>query len=439
MRTLITFLAMTIGAVVVLGQGAMQLGLKQAMDHAAQYSYSVRTNELEAEKARKKINEVMAIGLPQIEAGGSVQNYLKVPVSVVPNFFGAGPELLEAQFGLPWTTTGKVQLNQLIFDGSYLIGLQATRELKKQSDEELELAIRDARAAAAKAYYGVLAADRGATALREMVPVLERSLREAEVMQQTGFMEETDADRIRIELANTKDQLLVFERQGQLARNLLRFYIGVPAGTPIELTDDLDLLLNDPDERALAAAPLDLNGHVEHRIATTLVELQGLNVRNEKAAYLPKLNGFLAYQQQSFGVDNIVDSDWYPSSVWGINLSVPIFSSGMRASKVSQARLTEEQTRINLEQTEQRLRLEEAQDRSDVQTAQALYENQKDRLELARKVFQRTSAKFTEGLASSFELTSEQSNFLAEQQAYIQRVADLVTARTELRKTLDMY
>ena len=434
--TLILLLATGLG---LNAQGPMTMSLQQAMDHAAQYSYSVRTNELEAEKARRKIKEVMAIGLPQIDASGSIQNYLDVPISVVPNFFGEGPEFLEAQFGVPWTLSGQVQLNQLIFDGSYLIGLQATKELKQQSDQELELAIRDARAAAAKAYYGVLAAEEGAEALRESVPVLERSLTEAQAMQETGFMEETDVDRIRIELANTRDQLMVFERQQVLALNLLRFYLGVPSGTPMELTDDLQELIDAPDERALVGQPMDMAGHVEHRIAESQVRLQTLNVRNEKAAYWPRLNGFLSHQQQAFGFNDVVETDWYPGTLWGVNLQVPIFSSGMRANKVKQADLTLQQVEVNKQRVEQQLALEEAQARSDVETAQALYDNQRDRLELARRVFERTSTKFTEGLSSSFELTTEQGNYLSQQQAYIQRLADLVNARTELRKTLDLF
>ncbi|MEZ4759880.1 MAG: TolC family protein [Flavobacteriales bacterium] len=434
--TLILFLATGLG---LNAQGPMTMSLQQAMDHAAQYSYSVRTNELEAEKARRKIKEVMAIGLPQIDASGGIQNYIDVPISVVPNFFGEGPEFLEAQFGVPWTLSGQVQLNQLIFDGSYLIGLQATKELKQQSDQELELAIRDARAAAAKAYYGVLAAEEGAEALRESVPVLERSLTEAQAMQETGFMEETDVDRIRIELANTRDQLMVFERQQVLALNLLRFYLGVPSGTPMELTDDLQELIDAPDERALVGQPMDMAGHVEHRIAESQVRLQTLNVRNEKAAYWPRLNGFLSHQQQAFGFNDVVETDWYPGTLWGVNLQVPIFSSGMRANKVKQADLTLQQVEVNKQRVEQQLALEEAQARSDVETAQALYDNQRDRLELARRVFERTSTKFTEGLSSSFELTTEQGNYLSQQQAYIQRLADLVNARTELRKTLDLF
>ena len=440
MRSTLSILSVLALFPTTMAQGPMSLSLQQAKDLAAKQSYSVQTSALEAEKARHKINEVMAIGLPQINADAGLQNYLKVPVSVVPNFFGeGGPDYLEAQFGVPWTTSAKVQLNQLIFDGSYLIGLKATKQLRQQTEQELQLAIRDARAAATNAYYGALAADEGAAAMAEIVPVLERSLREAEAMQQNGFMEETDADRIRIELANTKDQLLIFQRQRTLAMNLLRFYLGLPATAPLDLTDDLQVLIDDPAERALVDQPLGLESHVEHRIAASRVRLQELNVRNEKAAYMPKLNGFLSYQEQSFGVNSVIDTDWYPSSLWGLSLQVPIFSSGIRSSKVAQAKLQQQQVDVNMTMTIERLRLEEAQDRSDVETAQALYQTQRERLELARKVFERTSTKFTEGLSSSFELTTEQSKYLQEQQSYIQRLAELVKARTELRKTLDLF
>ncbi len=438
MRTITTAILASL-VLLSTGQGPMALSLQQAMELAAKQSYSVQNSELEAEKAQHRINEVLAIGLPQINADAGIQNYIEVPVSVVPNFFGPGPELLEAQFGLPWTTNAKVQLNQLIFDGSYLVGLKATRELRQQSEQELQLAVRDAKAAAAKAYYGALAAEDGAITLAEIVPVLERSLREAEAMLDNGFMEETDADRIRIELANVRDQKIIFDRQYSLALNFLRFYLGLPASTPLELTDDLQALIDAPEERALVNEPLGLESHVEHRIAASMMRIQELDVQNEKAAYLPKLNGFLSYQQQAFGVDNVVDTDWYPATAWGLGLQIPIFSSGMRSNRVAQSQLALKQVEVNMLQTDERIRLEEEQNRSDAVTAQDLYENQKDRLQLARKVFERTSTKFTQGLASSFELTTEQSNYLQEEQAYIQRLADLVNARTELRKTLDRF
>jgi outer membrane protein TolC len=122
-----------------------------------------------------------------------------------------------------------------------------------------------------------------------------------------------------------------------------------------------------------------------------------------------------------------------------VQLNVPIFSSGMRSSKVSQQRLALKQAEVNLAQTTERLELEHAQRRFDVITAQDLYRNETQRLELSRRVFERTSVKFTEGVSSSFELTQEQNQFLSAQQSYIQRLVDLVNARAELRKALDLF
>ncbi len=423
-------------------QGPLELSLRQAMDMAANQSYQVQVNELEAQRARERIREVLAIGLPQVNATGALQNYIDVPVQVVPNFFGGEPEFIRVQFGVPWTAHGGIRLDQLIFDGTYLLGLKAAQEVRKQSDEQLERNIKDARVQAAKAYYGVLAADEGARLVAETLPVLERSVTESDVMAQQGFIEVIDVDRLRIELTQARDQLMVFQRQGDIARHFLNFVLGLPAGTPVELTDDLEQLMDDPAETALAETPLGVEQHVDHRMASTLVRIQTLEMRGGRAAYLPSLSGFFAHQQQW----NAPEFEpiggpvpWFPATFWGLQLNVPIFSSGMRASKLQQAKLGLEQAEVNRTMTEERLRLEHLQRSSDVVTAQDLYRNERERMELARRIFDRTSIKFTEGLASSFELTQEQAQYLTAQQQYIQRLVDLVNARTELRRALDRF
>lgn len=435
-------LALLAGALGMRAQGPVRLSLQQAVDMAAKQSYQVQNSELEAEKARKRIAEITAIGLPQISASGGLLNYIDVPTQVVPNFFGSGPEFIQLQFGVPWSANGGVRLDQLIFDGSYLVGLQAAKEARKMADEELERNIKDARIQAAKAYFGVLAADEGTRLLGETVPVLEKSLRDSEVMLENGFMEETDVDRIRIELANIRDQRMVFQRQAEVARNFLRFILGMSMGTPLELTDDLEKLIADPAEAALAGEPLDRARHIDQRIAETYIRASTLELKNARAAYLPNLSGFFSYQEQwNANTFEPVNGPipWFPATLWGVQLNVPLFSSGMRSSKVSQMKLRLEQAEVNRNLTAHRLELEAEQRRYDVLTAQELYKNERDRMELSRRVFDRTSLKFTEGMASSFELTQEQNQYIAAQQSYIQRVVDLVNARAELRRALDRF
>lgn len=438
MRTLPT-LAVLACALTAAAQGPMALSLQQALDLAARQSYAVRNSELAAEKARARVREVLAIGLPQVEVTGGLNNYIDVPTSVVPNFFGGQPEFLEVQFGVPWTVTGAAQLSQLLFDGSYLVGLAATRELKVQSEQELEKARADAMAQAAKAYLGVLAAREGARLAAEAVPVLEKSLREAEGMVQVGFMENTDTDRLAIAKASAQDRARSFAQQEKVALAYLRLVLGVAADTPLDLTDDLRTIVDDAEEKNLVTRAIDLNTHIDHQLASTLVRLQTMDVRNQKAGYLPKLHGFLSHQRQSFGTSGPVETDWFPATIWGVNLTVPIWSSGMRANRVKQATITLDQTRVNLQATEQRLLAEAAERTEKALAAEESYRSELASLDLARRIFERTSIKFTNGLASSFELNQDQGQYLQAQQLYVQRLAELLMARVDLRRSLDLY
>lgn len=440
-RSILTTILGLLMAAVLPAQGPASLSLEQALELAAKQSYQVQNSELEAEKARQRIKEVTAIGLPQVNASGSLSNYLDVPTQVIPDFFG-GADLIKVQFGVPWSMSGGVQLDQLIFDGSYIVGLQAAKEARKISDEELERNIKQARMQAAKAYYAVLAADEGARLLGETLPVVERSLQESEAMLANGFVEVTDVERLRIEVGSVRDQRQLFQRQAELARNYLRFMLGMPLGTPITLTDDLETLINDPAEVAMTEDPFDAVRHIDQRVADTYVRAGVLQVRNAKAAYMPSLRGFISHQQQwnarsfePFGGP----IPWFPATLWGLQLNVPIFSSGLRSSRLAQERLGLEQAELNQRLTSERLALNHAQRRTDVQGAQDLYRNERERLDVARRIFERTGVKYTEGVASSFELTQEQARYIAAQQSYIQRVVDLVNARAELRMALDRF
>lgn len=439
MRTIITTI---LGAVagVLAAQGPMSLTLQQAMDLAAKQSYQVQASALEAEKAEARIKEVTAMGLPQIDADASLNDYLKVPTSVIPNFTGQGSqEYLEIQFGVPWTGTGAIQLNQLIFDGSYIVGLRASREMRTRSQQDLEKAAADSRMQAAKSFLGVLAAREGARLSGESVPILEKSVAEATAMTEQGFMEATDVDRLSIALASARDRARSFAQQERVALAYLRLVLGVPADTPITLVGDLETIVNDPAESGLSDQRLDLAGHVDHQLASTLIRLQELDVKNQKSAYLPKLYGFLSTQQQSFGFDRPFETKLFNATLWGVQLKVPIFSSGMRNNRVKQSNITLQQTQVNLAATEQRL-MAEAEERSEkARTAYESYRTEKQNLDLTRRIFDRTSIKFTNGLSSSFELNQDQSQYLQSQQIYIGKLVDLLLARVELRRALDLY
>ncbi len=426
--------------VAAVAQGPVNLGLKQALDLAATQSYAVQASTLESEKAQAKIKEITAMGLPQISGTGSFNNYLIVPKMVVPNFFG-GEGVAAIEFALPWSITGAVQLQQLLFDGSYLVGLQATRELRNKSGKELEQTVLNARVQAAKAYLGVLAAEEGERLIGESLPVLEKARNEAAAMFEQGMLESTDADRLTVQLEETRNQQRSLAQQAKVARAYLNLVLGLPIGTPVNLTDALATILDDPAEAGLADAAFEVDQHVDQQVAQSMLRLGELDLRNKKAGYLPTLAGFINYQQAyNYTEFDIGNGDWwFPGSLWGLQLNVPIFTSGMRHQQVQQARLSVKQAEVNVMATQQRLLAEKEQQQAVLRAAQDSYDTGKRNLALSKNIFDRTSIKFAEGVASSFELTQEHGNYLTTQQNYIQRMVDLLQARTDMRKALDLY
>ncbi|MCW5899878.1 MAG: TolC family protein [Flavobacteriales bacterium] len=427
----------------LMAQGPMDLSVRQAMDLAAKQSYAVRSSALEAEKARHRVKEITAIGFPQINGELALNNFIDVPTQLVPNFFdpGSSVEYFPAQFSLPWNAVAGLSLNQLIFDGSYIIGLQATKAVAQQSREELELTQAEARVQAARAYYGVLAAEEGVRLAAEGIPLIEQSQREAQAMLDAGFMESTDVDRITIQLEQVRSQQRAFQQQADVARMLLALTLGVPQGTPLRLTSDLPSILADPDETALSEQTFSPEAHVEQRAAETLVRLQTLNMRNERAKALPSLAGFISHRQEWNGpaFDPGGTYPFYPATVWGLRMEVPIISSGSRYHKVRQAEHQLQQVEVNRTATEQRLITEVERARAQARTARDNYADAERNMRLARSIMERTTIKFTNGAATSFELTQERANDLAVQQTYVQRLVDLLIARAELRRALDRY
>ncbi|MBK9761151.1 MAG: TolC family protein [Flavobacteriales bacterium] len=249
-------LTLAIGLVAgVFAQGPLSLSLQQTLDLAAQQSYTVRSSALEAQKSDARSKEITAIGFPQISGKVELQNFIDVPTQLIPNFFSApgsgAPEYVTAQFGVPWSMNAGLTLSQLIFDGSYIVGLRAARELKVQSQEDLQKAQADARNQAAKAYFGVLAAEEGERLTAEGIPLLEKSLRDVTAMKEAGFMEQTDIDRISIQLEQVNATKRNFKQQAEVARMLLALTLGTPQGTPITLTDKLETILVDAGETGL--------------------------------------------------------------------------------------------------------------------------------------------------------------------------------------------
>lgn len=451
---IIVFILSILSVSMLLAQ-PLNLSLAEAQAKALESNRTAQISELEIEKAQRVVKETIAIGLPQVQGEGSFQNFLDIATQVLPDFIspsvygvlidedlvpdgsGGEPGLIPAQFGTEYSFSAGVSLNQMIFNGSYLIGLKAARSYVDMSRLQKEKSDIDVKAGVSQSYHTALMAEESAKVLDESTLTIEAMLNEIQALYGEGFVEEQDVEQMQLTLNRLKTEQQNAQRQITLTKQLLNFQIGLPLETEILLSDDITSLTTDPSLEVLLGIAPPNETHPEMLIIDHGILLQNLKIQEMKSRYIPTLNGFFSYQQQAQRNEfNFFDSsqEWFPSTVWGLSLQVPIFTSGMRSNQVKQLAIDLEEFELQKEMTTDALALSAFQSKSDYLFAKESYAMEQENLEIAKRIRDKTLIKYQEGLASSFELNEIENQYLQAESRRIQASMSLLDALTELKK-----
>lgn len=423
-------------------QNENNFSLKQAQEYALAHNYQRLNAEKDVLISKKKVWETTGIGLPRIDAEAQFQNFLELPVSLVPATAfdpnASADKFTELKFGTDYNTTAKITATQLLFDGSYIVGLQASKTFKSFAEKSLEKTELVVREDIAQAYYLGLIADENAQLLQEIVTNTEKLLAETKKIYQEGFMEEQNVDQLQLTLNNINNSLTEAKRQKEIALNLLKFQMGMELVTTISLTDNIETLLLGVNPEDVLSKEFKAENHIENQLIKVNEDLMKLNLRKEKFSFAPQIAAFFNHQQQNmsnkFEVFN--GGTWYPSTLWGISIKVPIVSGGMRLATMGQARLEYEKAKNTSKQVEQSLILQVQRAKSDYTSSYSIYINQKDGLKIAEKINNNSMKKYTEGMISSMELNQTQTQYLETEARYIKSLLDLFNSTSQLNKAL---
>ncbi len=419
----------------------LSLSLKEARLAAIENNRQIQTAELDIEIAEKQIWEITAGGLPQVSASLGYQYYFELPTSLIPaEFFGGQPgDFTEIQFGTEQNLTASATINQLIFSGEYIVGLRSARIYRELASQNRNRTALEVKSMVTETYFLALLSIENLEVVRKNLENIRQTLFETSKILEAGFTDPINVDQLKLTVSNLEYQVSSLERQKSLALSLLKFQSGLPVDLAIELTDNLpDLLQNFSADVALSAG-FDPEAHIDMRIMQSQEEFSTMVLRREQSFFLPSLSAFYTRQEMAMRDGfNFLDSayPWFPTSYFGVNLNIPVFSSGLRRARVQQARIELEKARIGKEETRQALLLQMQQARADLETAMEQYLNQKGNLELARRILERTTSMHREGLASSLELTQASDQLLATQSNYLGAMAGLLNAQNSLEKAL---
>ncbi len=414
--------------------------LAEAIEFAAKNNASVKNAILGIESANQKVKETRAIGLPQISASGEFQNFLDIPVSVLPgnalNPAGDPNELIALQFGTEYNAKGSLNANQLIFNGSYIVGLQTSKKFKKVSEFQKTKTIQDVKENVIKAYYGALVAEKTVVTLTEISETSKSIYNQTKGLFEEGLIEEDNVTQLSLNVLTSQNSLNSAKRQLEDAKNLLKFQMGMEVNETISLSSDFDAVISSLDA-AQSEVTSDISQNIDFLLLNQQRELNVLNVKYEQSQYLPSLTAFFTHQQNALRNDfDLLQSGnpWFPTTIWGLNLSVPIFSSGSRMALVSQAKIELKQTENNLAQLEKGLSIQTQAAKTKYSNAFETYNTSKEAVAISKKIYDNYQIKFKEGLISSLDLSQIQTQYLSAQTQYIQSMYNLVTAKIELDK-----
>ncbi len=424
-------------------ENTKSFSLDEAIAYAIKNNYNAKTAVNNIAAARKRKWETISTGLPEISAKVNYQNWLKQQITLLPAELTGGESgtFIPITFGTKQNASAMVTLEQLIFDGSYLVGLQSTKtylKISEQAKEKTDLSIREA---VINAYGNVLVAEKSIEILEGNLNILEKNLSDAKKIFENGLNEEEDVEQLQITFYTVESQLNRTRRLKDIGYKMLNLSLGNSIENKIILTDNLESLVDNTMSFNLLSKAFNIKNHIDFKIAENDREGKRLLMRLEQSKALPKLEAFVNFgysgNSDSFNFLN-KNQKWYDSSLLGFNLKIPIFSSFGRSSKTQQAKIELENSDIKLEETKQRLNLELASAKSDYQFSVEQYQTAKQNLKLAEKIEKKHHIKFFEGVSTSFDLSQAQNQLYAQQQNYIQSMLDVIAKKATLENALNI-
>ena len=419
-----------------------RFSLKEAVDFALENNSISKNAARDVEIAKLQKWETTSTGLPQIKAAISYNNWLKQQISLIPaEFFGGEPgQFAEIAFGTKQTMNGTVTISQKIFDGSYLVGLQAAKvylEISENAQEKTEIELRKM---VAYAYGNVLLSEENLKIVNSNITLLESNVRELTMVYENGLIEEESVQQLKLTLSSLRSNQSYVRRLKTIAYQLFNNALGLELNTDLELTDDLDRLIAMYTSLAPLESIREVENVVDYKIAFNDLKGKELLLKLEKSKALPSIDAFLngSYSGNSEQFTFLENSqNWFGASMFGVSMKIPIFSSFGRSASTKKARLNFEKSKSLLKDTSDKIKLEISRARSDYEFAVEDLDIKKEALELSEQIAQKNEVKFFEGLTTSFDLSQAQRQLYTAQQDYLLSMLNILIKRIDLEALIN--
>jgi outer membrane protein len=423
-------------------QQVVELSLEESLRYALENNVDAKNAQLETLIAKATIKERRSEGLPQINGSVDLTYNAAIPVVFVPNegpFADPSVELdvLPLRFGVPLSSAVAVQANQMIFDGSYFVGLQAAKTYKMLTEYDRLKTEVDVKEAVKKAYFSVLVNEQRRQLIDANLERIEMLLGETEALYQAGFVEKLDVSRVKVQRNNLKTELDKVIAATMISVELFKLQIGLPSNQEVYLTETLE----DLNDRLEVEDLLIMDGsrRVEIDQLNTNLDLVKLDLKNNLVQYIPRLSAFATYQRNAASerLGDIMDANrWFTGAFIGGSLSIPIFDGLAKSARIQQNRVQIKQLENQSFFLDQSIEVEKFQAKANLKNSISALVVQQENMDLALEVFEMTKIKYQEGVGSNLEVVEADSALKEAETNYFSALYDALIAKVELEKAL---
>jgi outer membrane protein TolC len=422
---LLTLLFLLGSAGLLQAQQKLTLDLDGARKQAMEHNKTILNSNLARDKAELALRETIANGLPQLNAAVDYSNALGAKMSI-----RFAENMPASEIEIKPQSNFNLNATQLIFSGNYIVGIQTARLYRDMAGMSIEKTELEVMAQVTESYQLVLHSDELLKLLRQNLSNLQNLYTKTEALERVGIIEKNDLDQLFVQVNTLQNAVKSSERQMEMATNLLRLQLGVSAETEIELTSPIDQML----DNALAASANGSSFRIENHIDFRLMNQQEIVSRKmidmQRANALPTLSGYYRYTYKLLKPD----FDMTPANMLGLQMNIPLFSSGVRNAQVKQSRIDLETTQNNKSLLSDQLRIQEKQLLYNYNSNLETYINQKTNVEVSRRVYSSLKLKYEQGLISGLDLINADNNYLRSETDYITAIMQLLQSRVQLQK-----
>jgi len=403
-------------------QEKLSLDLEAAKEHALNYNRTIQNSGLAIDHSQEQLWAAIAAGLPQLNATADYSNAMGAEISIQ-----FDENMPPSKIPIKPSSNFNLQLGQLIFNGGYIVGIQTAKLAKKLSEKNRIKTEQDVLSQVVESYYLVLISEESMKILESNVVNLDEIYKKTEPLVRVGMMEKVELDQLSVQVNSLRNTIRSAERQCEMAKNLMRVQLGVTAETELELTQTLaDFLGENPvdgiDNSFVPEQNLDFQLlEVQEKITEKQIDMQ-------KASYLPTVSGFYNYTEKILKPA----FDMSPKHMIGLQMNIPVFSSGERRAKVRQAKIDLETMQNNKALMEEQLDIQFKQLQFNLRSAIESYHVQVKNVEVSREVYQNLRRKYEQGMISSLELTTADNNYLQAESQHLTAMLEVLQSQNAL-------